>query len=340
MAGQKGSTIDVPIPSAITVQSVSPGATPPSTADVAPTSVSIALSNWYEAPFYLTDKDVQEAVEGVIPMEASEAVKALANQIDGDILALYTSVYGHAGTGGTTPFATDLADYLDARKLMADQLAPMDPRFAVLDPAAEANALGLRAFQDASFRGDVDGIINGQIGNKLGALWVMDQNIPTHTAGAASGATTNAAAYAVGATTITLASAGTGDIKVGDIITFAGDTQTYTVTTGDTDVSNGGTIVISPGLKVAQATAAVAITVKASHTVNLLFHRDAFALAMRPFSGVDPMGLGHFQSAIDPVSGLVLRLEVTREHKRTRFSYDVLYGVQAVRPALAVRIAG
>ena len=39
MAAQKGATIDVPVPSAIAAQAVSPGNTPPATADVAPTSV-------------------------------------------------------------------------------------------------------------------------------------------------------------------------------------------------------------------------------------------------------------------------------------------------------------
>jgi hypothetical protein len=339
LAGDKGSTIDVPIPSAVTVANVAPAATPPSTNDSAPTKVAIALDQWKEAAFYLTDKDLLEVMNGTIPMQASEAIKAIANQVDTDIFALYKSVYGFAGSAGVTPFAADLAAYLEARKVLAQQLAPMDPRNAVLDPAAEANALQLRAFQDASFGGGNETIINGQIGRKVGALWVMDQNVPSHTAGTASGATSSAAAHAVGDTSIPLASAGTGTLLVGDVITFAGDTQTYVIVTGDSDVSNGGTIVISPGLKVAQA-GATAITVKATHVVNLLFHRDAFALAMRPFSGADPLGIGNYQSAVDPVSGLVLRLEVTREHKRTRFAYDVLYGVKAVRPELAARIAG
>jgi hypothetical protein len=319
---------------------VAPAATPPSTGDSAPTKVAIALDQWKEAAFYLTDKDLLEVMNGTIPMQASEAIKAIANQVDNDILALYKDVYGFAGSSGVTPFAADMAAYLEARKILAQQLAPMEPRSVVLDPAAEASALQLRAFQDASFGGGNEAIINGQIGRKVGALWVMDQNIPSHVAGTASGATTNTAGYALGVKTVTLASAGTGTILTGDIITFAGDSQTYVVVTGDADVSNGGTVTFEPGLKVALPTSAIAITVKASHVVNLAFHRDAFALAMRPFAGADPLGLGAYQSAVDPVSGLVLRLEVTREHKRTRFAYDVLYGVKCVRRELACRIAG
>lgn len=79
--------------------------------------------------------------------------------------------------------------------------------------------------------------------------------------GTASGATTNAAGYAMGVKTVTLASAGTGTILVDDIIQFAGDGHRYTVTSGDADVSNGGTISFTPGLRVAMSAATKAITV-------------------------------------------------------------------------------
>jgi hypothetical protein len=340
VAGEKGSTIDIPIPSAITAQDVTPSYVPPDDAGISPTNVSINLDQWVEAPFFLTDKELLEVQEGTIPMQASEAIKALANDVDDYLFSLYKRVFGWSGVGGTTPFQTDLTEYLDARKELNNQLAPMDPRYSVINADAEAAALGLRAFQDASFRGDADGIIRGQIGEKLGAMWVMDQNVPSHTAGDASGATTNAAGYALGIKTITLASAGTGDILEGDVITFANHAQTYAVVTGDADVSDGGTVVFYPGLKTALPTSAQAITVKPDHVVNLAFHRDAFALASRPFAGADPMGLGTYMSAVDPVSRLALRLEVSRQHKRTRFSYDILYGAQLVRPELAARMAG
>jgi hypothetical protein len=81
------------------------------------------------------------------------------------------------------------------------------------------------------------------------------------TKGTASGATTDTTGYATTTTTITLASAGTGTIIVGDIITFDGDTTKYTVTAGDADVSGGGTVTFTPGLAVAIETSAHAITV-------------------------------------------------------------------------------
>lgn len=343
-AAEKGDTIDVPVPSAIAAQAVAPAATSQSTPDTAPTKVQIPLDKWYEAPFQLSDKDQAEAVRGVIPMQVSEAVKALGNQVNSDLFALYKGVYGYAGTAGTTPFGTanDISDATALRKVLNNQLAPMSPRRAVLDPDAEANALGQRAFQDNSWRGDDAGIIEGQIGRKLGFDWFMDQAAPSHTAGSVTGDPTVSGAHAAGVSSVTIATDTDDavDLKEGDIITFAGDTQTYAVTA---DASAGASttvdVGISPSLQVA-LDGGEAVSVKATHAVNLGFHRDAFALAVRPLEA-EGNGLGNLiQSAVDPVSGLALRLEVSREHKRTRWSFDILYGVKIVRPELAARLAG
>lgn len=82
LAAQQGASIDVPIPSAIKAQAVTPGATSQDTGDISPVSATIKLDRWMEAPFYLTDKDLMEANRGVIPMQASEAVKAIANDVN------------------------------------------------------------------------------------------------------------------------------------------------------------------------------------------------------------------------------------------------------------------
>jgi hypothetical protein len=337
----RGATINVAIPSAIEAVAVTPAATPPATAAIAPTAVPVTLDQWFEAPFELSDKDLTQVDRGILPMQASEAIKALANKIDSFLFGMYKKFYGYAGTAGTTPFGTDLSAYLEARKVLNNQLAPLEPRFCVINPDAEANALGLRAFQDASFAGTAEVIVNGQIGRKLGALWAMSQNVPTHTKGAAGTILVdNAAGYAAGTTVIHMDGA-TSKPAVGDILSFAGHTQTYTVVSATDIVAPSDTdVTISPPL-VAAVVDNEAVTFRNSHVVNLLFHRDAIAFATAPLQDANiAPGLVATESIVDPMSGLALRLELTREHKRWRWSYDVLYGGAVPRPELGVRIAG
>ena len=342
MAAEKMATINVPIPSAITSVAVSPSYVPPDTAGVVPSSVPIPLDQWYEAGFFLSDKDQAESIGGIIPMQASEAIKSLSNRIDAALLGLYVDVYGWAGSSGVTPFASDISEITAARTVLNKQLAPNDDRRFVISPDAEGNALGLRAFQDMSFSGSAQGIVDGKINRKLGFDWYMDQNVPVHTAGtvAVSWICKTSTAVVAGLKTAVTTTGGTAAMLKGDVFTIAGQTQTY-VLTADAARSGGGdmTIYFEPGLKTALA-GDEAITIKASHTVNLAFHRDAFAFVSRPLAD-NADGLGNIiQSAIDPVSGLALRLEVSREHKRTKFSYDILYGLACVRRDLACRIAG
>ena len=84
--------------------------------------------------------------------------------------------------------------------------------------------------------------------------------------GTAANSTTNNAGYAIGATVITLAAAGTGAFTVNDRVTFAGQTTKYRITSGDPDVSNGGSITITPGLVSAIPAANTAITLLAAYT--------------------------------------------------------------------------
>lgn len=344
--GQKGSTVDVPVSTAIAIQTVTPGATPPSTADIAPTTVPVTVDTWQEAPFHLSDSDLGKVDNGLIPMQASEAIKSVANAIDTALLGLYKYVYGYVGTAATTPFnSTDglLAAKL-ARNLANKQLMPVGDRRMVLDVDAEGNAIMLPNFQDLSKSGDQNVIRQGTIGYKLGADWWMDQNVQSHTAGTITTGLVakSATAQALGLKAVvctTAASTGAAALKLGDIVTFAGDDQTYVLTADATQAtaSTDVTLNVEPGLQVALA-GGEDVTVKATHVNNLYFHREAFAFATRPL--MDGGGLANTQSVVDPISGITLRLEISREHKRTRYSYDVLYGVKMIKSDLAVRVAG
>jgi hypothetical protein len=89
------------------------------------------------------------------------------------------------------------------------------------------------------------------------------------TAGTAVNAETDNTGYSIGATSITLSSAGWGTIITDDKILFDGDTNEYTVATGDSDVNNGGTITIdSPGLLQAIPATQTGITVVKNRTAT------------------------------------------------------------------------
>jgi hypothetical protein len=218
----------------------------------------------------------------------------------------------------------------------------MDERRMVLDPFGYANALGLSVLQKVNESGDSEALRDGTITRALGFDWYQDQQVPTHTLGAPATAAIDANATA-GAVSLVLDNAAGSDLAtapvVGDVFAIAGNTQQYVVTSVTTGTPASATTVgIQPPL-VANVTDAAVVTFVASHTTNLAFHREAFAFASRPMMDLETPG-SLIQPLVDDVSGLAMRFEIQREWKRTVFSIDCLYGVKAVRPALACRIAG
>jgi hypothetical protein len=334
-AAQKGSTIDVPLPKAQTVSDVTAAPTYSSAQGNTPGLVQIPLDQHKHTDFFLTDKEMVEVDRNrhFVPMQSSEAIKGLANTMDTHIMNQYKGIYGYVGTAGTIPFST-VATATDTRKTLHDQLAPVNDRRVVLNPTAEAQALQLSAFSDVEKSADRPVKIEGELGRKFGMDFFMDQNVVTHTAGTAASTT------AAGVSTVGLTASSAGTLLVGDIFTIAGDDQTYVVAASVNVSANIG-VRIDPPLK-AIATAADAVTKKATHVVNLAFTPRAFAFATRPLmeNTMDVSGGNQMISATDPITGLSLRVEVIRQYKQTAWDYDVLYGAKLVRPELAVRIAG
>ena len=154
------------------------------------------------------------------------------------------------------------------------------------------------------------------------------------TVGTASGATTDNVGYAVGATTLTLASAGTGTILAGDVITFAGDGNKYLVVTGDTDVSNGGTFVIAaPGLQVAMSAATKAITVVAASSQNMAFSREAIVLVTRAPAAPVEGDLAVDSTVVrDERTGLAIDVRMYKEYRQIHFELALAWGYAMIKP--------
>ena len=150
---------------------------------------------------------------------------------------------------------------------------------------------------------------------------------------AGASGTTNTAGYAVGATVITMASAGTGTILAGDVVTFAGDTNKYIVASGDTDISNGGTFALAaPGLRQAIGTSATAFTITAISARNMAFARNAIVLATRLPSLPDGGDMAIDRTTIvDDRSGLAFEVAMYAQYRQMQYEISVAYGSAVVK---------
>jgi len=347
-AAQKGTTIDVPISTAIAVAAVTPSNSLPTPGGATPDLVQISLDKWYKnTPFHLTDKELTEVDRNrdFMPMQVSEAVRGIANQVNQDIFATYTDI-GNLANVDSSLFAVN--DIIEARKLLNQGGCPNDNRAFVINHEAEAKLLESADFTGANTSGDGGAARReGDIGRKYGFNWWADDDCPLHTNGTATDdAGTVNGDHAVGSRTLAIADQAVsgGTIKAGDSFTIEDD-PTYYSCAADVTLSGGaGTLTISPALKNAAADDKVITwvdqTASSTGRVALAFHRDAFALATRPLmaSATDLAMGSNMLSMTDPVSGLSLRLEVQRQYKQTTWEFDILYGTKCVRPEYACKV--
>jgi hypothetical protein len=353
-AAEVGDTITSPVPTAVTTAAVTAAETPPTPGDTTPGRVQLSLNNWRKSnPFHITDKEMKEALvnDAFIPGQLGEAVKALANYVNAQVMALYSGVYGFVGTPGVTPFdeTTPVVDIAtQARKILNRQEAPLDDRRVVLDFDAEAAALALPAFSNAEKIGGDDVVRRGELGHIFGFDWYADSQVPTHTESMAGTPLLDyASGYAAGTKTIHM-DGFTTKPEAGDIFTInrlsSSDAsgQTYVVASSTALVGTDSDVTFEPGLSVALVAGDdnSPIDFKGNYVANLAFHRDAFAFASRPLMD-DTLAQGDNMITMpDPVTGLTFRLEVIREYKQTAFELDILFGVALVRAELACIMAG
>lgn len=345
---EQGDVVNVTLPSSFSASDVSPQAAPSDGSGSTPVKVAITLNRWRKVSMAMTDKEVGQITAGIAPAQMTEMVRTLANDVNSYAYGLYKRIFNIAGTAGTNPFNSgSTAAIRDARALLEKNLAPRSDRRVILTPDAEAQALGASDIVRWDGRGTGAAIDSGIISKTYGMDWYSDQLLPTHTSTAltAGAATINGAqAINAGSTdggrtgTISIAKAtNSAPLVQGDIIEFTvgGVVQQHTVITGVTLAVGNTTVTVAPALRVATA-GGETVTLRATHGVNFVFHRDALWMASRPLS---TLGGDNTYSVADPVTGLVLRAEIVRQDKQTKLEFDILYGFEWVRPEWAVRLA-
>jgi hypothetical protein len=330
---------------AATAGNITPAATAPDDGDQTIGNVSLSITKARRVPIRWNGDEelgVGPGAQAIRINQIQQAMRTLTNEMEADLAALYKLASRAAGTTGTTPFATanNYTAASGARKILVDNGSPESDLQLVIDTTSGVNLRGLQAAADSAGSSSI--LRQGVLLDISGMMVRESAQITEPAVGTASGATVNASGYAVGATTLTLSSAGTGTILAGDVVTFAGDSNQYVVATGDADVSNGGTIVLNaPGLLVAMSTATKAITVVASSPRCMAFHRGAIVLASRlpalPSGGdlaVDRT------TVVDPRTGMAFEVAMYPQYRQMQYEISAAWGVAMIKSAHACNLLG
>jgi hypothetical protein len=306
-------------------------------------NVQMTISKARSVPFGITGEETKALQNGgtlgdINAQRIAQAIRTLTNEVESDLASLHAKASRAYGTYNVVPFGTalDLSDFAQSRMILDDNGAPQSDMHMVLGSTAVAN---IRGKQSGLFKvneaGNDDLLRRGALGNVEGFDLHNSAQVKKAVAvGTAAGATTNNAGYAVGATVITLAAAGTGTFIAGDIVSLAGDSNKYLVASGDADTSNGGTITLAePGLRQAIPASATAITVIAATTRNMFFQRSAIQLATRapamPEGGDDADDV---MMVTDPVSGIAYEFTVYKQKRQVRYEVNLAWGFQMIAP--------
>ena len=335
-------TIYFPVVPSYSTASITAAATGPDPNDSTIGNDSMSISKSKSVTFHWSGEDqvgLNNAgyFQQILRDQFAQAMRALVNEIEADLTALYALSSRAYGTAATTPFPT-AGDYTDAsnvRKILVDNGAPTGDLQLVVSTAAGANLRGKQGGRGVDAEGSDAILRRGVLLDIHGFMVRESAQIKSHTKGAGTGADiNNGSGEAVGQTTLTFdgMTVNTTGIAAGDVITLAGDSNKYIVTTGST--STGGDIVIgAPGLLVAGADT-TEITIGNSYTANMAFSRSAIHLITR--APAMPAGGDAADDVIevqDPVSGLAFQVALYRQRRRVAYEVGMAWGVKAVKPA-------
>jgi len=310
---------------------------------IANKSLTITKSRFYG--FSWSGEDIMAVDKGpgyltIQQDQIAQALRTAVNEIEADIAAAASAGASRA-FGATADTAPLISDFSQAKKILDDNGAPGSDRHAILSTAGGVAVRGFSNLFKVNEGGDTTLLRQGQLGDLYGFALRESAQVVRPTAGGMTGALVNGA-LAIGATAIVFdtGTVNTTGFVAGDIITIAGDSNKYVVTTGLAAAS--GTITIAaPGLLKAAADNA-AITVFGTSSRNCLFSRNAIVLATR-LPAIPPQGDMAIDRQVitDPRTGLSFELAMYPGYRMNTYHVSIAYGIAVFKPEhLAIIIGG
>ena len=373
-SGGQGSTVAIRRPVKFNVTN---GATL-SVQDVEEKTTNVVVDRRKHVGWEFSSQDLTLSIEEYSERYIQPAMIAIAQEIDMALTGLYTSVWNNVGTVGTTP--ANFAAVAAAAQRLDEMAVPPDMRRMIVNPAARYAIAGNQTTLELGPNKTKTAYEAASVGNVAGFDIYSSQNVRTHTRGVGTGTPlVNGAAQnvtyanAVGnnwsqsLVTDGWTNSTSNILRAGDVFTIAGVfavnpvpgegakmampyLQQFTVLA---DVASGAstgpaTLTISPPIITSgpQQTvsaapadnAAITLVGSGSWPVNMGFHKNAFALVTVPLEMPD----GASFKARESYDGFSIRVikdyDITNDVEKIRL--DVLYGVEAIYPDLAVRLVG
>ena len=329
---------------------------------------TLAVSSQKHIGINFTSAELTMQLDDFAERVLKPRISQLAASVDADVANAYKSIFNTVGTPGTTP-ATALV-LLQAQQKLNESAAPMSPRYATVNPAANAGLVnGLSGFFNPTstisrqFKTGMMG--EGVLGfDEMN----MSQSIVNHTTGSRAGTIlVNGAVSTQGQATISIdgLTGATDTVTAGDVFTIAGvyavnpqtrlstgSLQQFVVTAAQTGAGNAlANMAISPAMYTssnALATidafpadnAAVTFVGTAStvYPQNLVYHKNAITLATADL--LLPQGVDMASRQVH--NGISMRIvrQYDINNDRMPCRVDVLYGFNTIRPPMACRIFG
>lgn len=287
-------------------------------------------------------------------------IAPLANLIDQQGTALLTQIYQATGTPATA--MTDLQGFLDGGAVLDEAAVPRDGEWsAIMAPRCQSSIVGgLKTLFNPN--DDIaEQYRNGTMGRLAGGFkFSMDQNITAAAVGTRAAAT---AAYASGATeggTSVVASAGSGNVAVGDVFTIAGVYKVNPVSKASTGqlqqfvvtaAAAYTALAFQPAMYTSASGPLQNITALPSGTPaivflgatgvvgtnNVVFHKDAFGLVCVDLPKPEGVNCTRVRS-----KKLNVPLRMIQWYNGTQdtelYRLDVLFGWSVLRPTFATRV--
>lgn len=341
-SGAVNQTVRSPVVPAIATENIVPGSQA-DTGDQTFGYVDVSITKSKAAPIRWTgEEQLSVTKEGIINTilrdQFAQAFRALANEMEADLGALYVNASRAYGTAGTTPFgsAADMTDFSGVNRILDENGAPASTRKLVVGHAARANLEGKQSQLFKVNEAGTEGLLRSREQRQLmGFTMGYSHGVASHTKGTAAASPNYlidlSPGYDVGDTTVHI-DTGSGTHVAGDLFVVAGDANKYVIKTGASGSGDKDIVLQNPGLLKAAANNAEVADL-ASYTANLAFTENALLLAAR----LPAMPQGGDQAddvttVVDPVSGIPFQIAIYRQYRRVKIEVGVAWGVAAPKP--------